>query len=665
MLMDDYGEPFEEHGIPVRAQKTMANLEYYQGRRQTHAQIVEEYQENQQVLERILEPEEVLTNWRARNNAVMDEVHEEESVYENPGVDPVEAEAPAHPPRVRPPAENRGQPTPRIRPQPMQKTRTPEGSPATTPRASTQPAEVPKAENPKSTQKDEQMYGFFQQFLDMDQRFVTLDDFTRFTDMMYDSTHQMRENAERTEQASPHRSTVDNTTREQASSSHQHQREPEQKRSTSEKNGVNPAPTSSKTSPTTTSTRVRDGKKCGEICEDGKKCKTPKNATIQPRIPTAPNPFTDTPGLIPGQKVEWQASTEWSDWKGNGKWSGSTGKWPQQQTQAENVQAWRKETVQNSLGAWTFSKDSSMGMAAELSTFVLVDRTVSEEGDGYAYTPYYLQHGKSVTEFSTRGEYLMYMAYFYAFMVKQVTIKYEDLPTVVEADDIHGQYRKVIEAWAVVKDYRFKIRYDYVSENQVMDFTLEEVIWRSTPPTNEEELKVLRAERILSEYINNFQKRRMVGVGTCFDFLRTNTVYGKQLGLVPLFASMQGEIDITTASVFPHVRVCVTNIHLWDFSRRLYYSFKQDEKQFPTRIVSKEWLHKQRVFTRRCNTLGNGDSYHNIPILSYWTEGYAVQEKEKSVLDSMRNRIAQGWEEAETNHREQRPMVRAPNGGIY
>ena len=154
-------------------------------------------------------------------------------------------------------------------------------------------------------------------------------------------------------------------------------------------------------------------------------------------------------------------------------------------------------------------------------------------------------------------------------------------------------------------------------------------------------------------------------MGTCFDFLRTSTVYGKQLGLVPLFASMQGEIDITTASVFPHVRVCVTNIHLWDFSRRLYYSFKQDEKQFPTRIVSKEWLHNQRVFTRRCNTLGNGDSYHNIPILSYWTEGYAVQEKEKSVLDSMRNRIAQGWEEAETNHREQRPMVRAPNGGIY
>ena len=190
-------------------------------------------------------------------------------------------------------------------------------------------------------------------------------------------------------------------------------------------------------------------------------------------------------------------------------------------------------------------------------------------------------------------------------------------------------------------------------------------MWRAQPPPMGEQLRVLSAVRTLNRYINSFQKCRLIGVGTCFDFLRENTRYGKQLGVVPLFSSMQGGIDITTSSVFPHVRVCVTNIHLWDHQQEKFFSFKNENTQFPTRVVSQEWLYYQRVFTRRCNTLGNGDSYYNIPILSYWTEGYPVQEREKPVLDQMMDRITQGWVEAEQSHREQRPMVRGPNGGIY
>jgi len=104
---------------------------------------------------------------------------------------------------------------------------------------------------------------------------------------------------------------------------------------------------------------------------------------------------------------------------------------------------------------------------------------------------------------------------------------------------------------------------------------------------------------------------------------------------------------------------------LYDFSRKTYFPFKSDTLQFPTRVAANEDLYKHRVFTRRCNTFANGDSYHNIPDLSYWTDGYEVQRKEQAVLDSMRIRISQGWEEAETNHREQRKMVRGPNGAIY
>ena len=99
--------------------------------------------------------------------------------------------------------------------------------------------------------------------------------------------------------------------------------------------------------------------------------------------------------------------------------------------------------MKNGLGAWTFSKDDP----TDLSTFTLVDRSVSEEGDGFTYTPYFLQKGQNVVDFESRGEYLMYMAYFYAYMVKQVRIPYSEQPTVKASDDMIGQYRMVIEAW--------------------------------------------------------------------------------------------------------------------------------------------------------------------------------------------------------------------------
>ena len=660
VVMNEYGEPYEEQGLPVRARKTMAYMEYFDHFRQRREEMVDEYQEHQQTLGRMLEPEEELAIWQAGDNAAIEEVRGEESVYENPSVVPVETETPVHPPRAPPPAENSGQPAPRTRPPTIQKPRMPEAPPAPTLSESTQPKAVSQTQpnEPCDEQNDLKWYVFYQQFLDMDQNHVKFDDFKRYIDMVQTGTPHARVSTENARPAIPQRSTVDNKSPEQPSSSNRdEQQNTEQKCSTSGEKGVNPAPTSSKTSPTTTSTDVREGKKCGE------KCSTPRDAISQPRRPKTPNLLTDTPGLVPDQQVEWQPSTEWNDWKGNGKWTGGDGRaWQHQQPQAgEVVQPWRRESVKNGLGAWIFSKEDQ----TDLSTFTLVDRSVSEAGDGYTYTPYFLQKGKNVVDFESRGEYLMYMAFFYAYMVKQVKIPYSELPTVKPGDDMIGQYRMVIEAWQAIQGYRFKIRYDYVSENQVMDFTLEEVMWRAQLPTTEEQLRVLSAVRTLIRYINSFQKRRLIGVGTCFDFLRENTRYGKQLGVVPLYSPMQGAIDITTSNMFPHVRVCVTNIHLWDNQQGRFFSFKNENTQFPTRLVTKEWLHYQRIFTRRCNTLGNGDSYDNIPILSYWTDGYPVQEREKPVLDQMMDRITQAWVEANQSHREQRPMVRGPNGGIY
>ena len=197
------------------------------------------------------------------------------------------------------------------------------------------------------------------------------------------------------------------------------------------------------------------------------------------------------------------------------------------------------------------------------------------------------------------------------------------------------------------------------------DFTLEEILWRAQPPAEDEMLRVLMAARTINRYINQLQKRRLIGVGSVFDFMRDNTKYGKQLGVVPLFSSMQGSIDITTSSVFPHVRVCATNIHLWDPQEKKCISFKEEKDQYPTRVATQDWFYFQRVFTRRSYTLGNGDSYYHIPMMSYWKEGQEVAVREKPVLDQLNDRIAQGWAEAEQSQREQRQMVRGPNGGIY
>ena len=82
ILVNEYGEPYEEHGLPVRAQKTMANMEYFDHLRQLHEEMVDEYQEHQQTLGKMLEPDEALADWQARNNAAMEEVRGEECVRE-------------------------------------------------------------------------------------------------------------------------------------------------------------------------------------------------------------------------------------------------------------------------------------------------------------------------------------------------------------------------------------------------------------------------------------------------------------------------------------------------------------------------------------------------------------------------------------------------------
>ena len=228
-----------------------------------------------------------------------------------------------------------------------------------------------------------------------------------------------------------------------------------------------------------------------------------------------------------------------------------------------------------------------------------------------------------------------------------------------------SQYRMVIEAWQAIQGYRFRIRYDYVSEHQVTDFTLEEIMWKAQQPPEAEMLRVLVAARMINRYVNQMQKRRLIGVGTVFDFMRDNTKYGSQLGMVPLFLSMQGSIDITTSSVFPHVRVCVTNIHLWDAQGKTCTSYVEGKDQYPTRVATQDWLYYQRVFTRRSYTLGSGESYCHIPMMTYWKEGQEVAVREKPVLDQLNDRVMQGWAEAEQLQREQRQMVRGPNGGIY